>query len=197
MNRQVRQIKCIELQLSFPMVVNTHTTPPSDTCSNSRNSPNLHHPLDPTRQSEMNNSTSSHRRYSHIARSLAVLLCFVSTASSFAGLSQPRQKQPPQLPPPPPTTTKPPRRASIGFALHATGDTDTGTTTTTTTTISTRAPPRTGFAQTLLNVALNSPLWKRVLVPQARQNIVKTAEVRQELLPVATPQRITMRGSLI
>ena len=42
---------------------------------------------------------------------------------------------------------------------------------------STRAPPRTGFAQTLLNYALNSPLWKQVLVPQARQNIVKTAEV--------------------
>jgi len=43
-------------------------------------------------------------------------------------------------------------------------------------TTSTRAPPRTGFAQTLLNYALNSPLWKQVLVPQARQNIVKTAE---------------------
>jgi len=43
-------------------------------------------------------------------------------------------------------------------------------------TTSTRAPPRTGFAQTLLNFALNSPLWKQVLVPQARQNIVKTAE---------------------
>ncbi|CAJ1954522.1 unnamed protein product [Cylindrotheca closterium] len=43
-------------------------------------------------------------------------------------------------------------------------------------TTSTRAPPRTGLAQTFLNYALNSPLWKQVLVPQARQNIVKTAE---------------------
>jgi ubiquinone/menaquinone biosynthesis C-methylase UbiE len=39
-----------------------------------------------------------------------------------------------------------------------------------------RAPPRTGFSQTLLNFALESPLWKLVLVPQARANIVKTAE---------------------
>ena len=36
--------------------------------------------------------------------------------------------------------------------------------------------PRTGLAQTLLNLALSSPLWKLVLVPQARQNIVKTAQ---------------------
>jgi ubiquinone/menaquinone biosynthesis C-methylase UbiE len=39
-----------------------------------------------------------------------------------------------------------------------------------------KAPPRTGFAQTLLNFALASPLWKLVLVPQARANIVNTAE---------------------
>jgi ubiquinone/menaquinone biosynthesis C-methylase UbiE len=36
--------------------------------------------------------------------------------------------------------------------------------------------PRTGIAQALLNIALSSPLWKLVLVPQARQNIVKTAQ---------------------
>ncbi len=36
--------------------------------------------------------------------------------------------------------------------------------------------PRTGLAQSLLNLALSSPLWKLVLVPQARQNIVKTAQ---------------------
>ena len=39
-----------------------------------------------------------------------------------------------------------------------------------------RAQPRTGLAQTMLNFALSSPLWKYVLVPQARANIVKTAE---------------------
>ena len=39
-----------------------------------------------------------------------------------------------------------------------------------------RAQPRTGLAQSLLNFALSSPLWKYVLVPQARANIVKTAE---------------------
>ncbi len=39
-----------------------------------------------------------------------------------------------------------------------------------------KAKPRTGIAQNLLNFALTSPLWKLVLVPQARSNIVKTAE---------------------
>jgi len=39
-----------------------------------------------------------------------------------------------------------------------------------------RAQPRTGLAQGLLNFALSTPLWKYVLVPQARANIVKTAE---------------------
>ena len=38
------------------------------------------------------------------------------------------------------------------------------------------APPRVGFAQALLNIALASPLWKYVLVPQARRKIVDTAE---------------------
>lgn len=41
---------------------------------------------------------------------------------------------------------------------------------------STKAPTRTGFAQTLLNFALESPLWKYILVPQARSTMVKTAE---------------------
>mmetsp|Transcript_7827 Transcript_7827/g.15682 ORF Transcript_7827/g.15682 Transcript_7827/m.15682 type:complete len:462 (-) Transcript_7827:120-1505(-) len=39
-----------------------------------------------------------------------------------------------------------------------------------------RSLPRTGLAQRLLNLALNSPLWDYVLVPQARASIVKTAE---------------------
>ncbi|KAL7468490.1 hypothetical protein ACHAXS_008737 [Conticribra weissflogii] len=39
-----------------------------------------------------------------------------------------------------------------------------------------RSQPRTGLAQQLLNLALNSPLWDYVLVPQARASIVKTAE---------------------
>eukprot|EP00534_Pseudo-nitzschia_fraudulenta_P009751 CAMPEP_0201168732 /NCGR_PEP_ID=MMETSP0851-20130426/76777_1 /ASSEMBLY_ACC=CAM_ASM_000631 /TAXON_ID=183588 /ORGANISM="Pseudo-nitzschia fraudulenta, Strain WWA7" /LENGTH=428 /DNA_ID=CAMNT_0047450273 /DNA_START=174 /DNA_END=1460 /DNA_ORIENTATION=- len=43
----------------------------------------------------------------------------------------------------------------------------------------TRAPPRTGLAQTLLNFALESPLWKLILVPQARANIVETAEANK------------------
>jgi len=48
-----------------------------------------------------------------------------------------------------------------------------------TATSSSRAPPRTGLAQTLLNWALESPLWKLVLVPQARANIVQTAEANK------------------
>lgn len=44
---------------------------------------------------------------------------------------------------------------------------------------SSRAPPRTGLAQTLLNWALESPLWKLILVPQARANIVETAEANK------------------
>lgn len=42
-----------------------------------------------------------------------------------------------------------------------------------------RAPPRTGFAQTLLNFALESPLWKLILVPQARATMVQTAEANE------------------
>ena len=47
---------------------------------------------------------------------------------------------------------------------------------TTTTPPTNKAAPREGLAQTLLNLALDSWLWKLVLVPQARENIVKTAE---------------------
>ena len=39
-----------------------------------------------------------------------------------------------------------------------------------------RSKPRSGLAQELLNLALQSPLWTYVLVPQARASIVKTAE---------------------
>ncbi|KAL3907253.1 MAG: hypothetical protein SGILL_008946, partial [Bacillariaceae sp.] len=39
----------------------------------------------------------------------------------------------------------------------------------------TRAPPRTGIAQTLLNMALASPLWRYVMVPQARKTMASTA----------------------
>jgi len=46
-----------------------------------------------------------------------------------------------------------------------------------TTTATEKSPkPRTGFAQSLLNLALSSPLWKLVLVPQARAKIASTAE---------------------
>jgi len=39
-----------------------------------------------------------------------------------------------------------------------------------------KAQPRTGILQNVLDYVLESPLWKTVLVPQARANIVKTAE---------------------
>jgi hypothetical protein len=38
------------------------------------------------------------------------------------------------------------------------------------------AKPRSGLAQKILNLALASPLWDYVLVPQAKATIVKTAE---------------------
>ena len=50
------------------------------------------------------------------------------------------------------------------------------TTTTTTPPKQTRSQPRSGLAQELLNLALKSPLWTYVMVPQARASIVKTAE---------------------
>jgi ubiquinone/menaquinone biosynthesis C-methylase UbiE len=46
----------------------------------------------------------------------------------------------------------------------------------TTRSLATASNPRTGFAQWLLDVALESPIWKHVLVPQARQKIISTAE---------------------
>lgn len=39
-----------------------------------------------------------------------------------------------------------------------------------------KSQPRSGIAQELLNLALKSPLWTYVMVPQARASIVKTAE---------------------
>ena len=39
-----------------------------------------------------------------------------------------------------------------------------------------RQQPRVGFAQHLLNFALQSPLWQYVLVPAARQKIIDTAQ---------------------
>ena len=45
-----------------------------------------------------------------------------------------------------------------------------------TTAFETRAPPRTGIAQKILDFALETPIWKFVLVPQARATMVKTAE---------------------
>ena len=38
------------------------------------------------------------------------------------------------------------------------------------------AKPRSGLGQQLLDIALHSPIWEYVLVPQARASIVKTAE---------------------
>lgn len=38
------------------------------------------------------------------------------------------------------------------------------------------AEPRSGLGQQLLDIALASPLWKHVMVPQARSTMVKTAE---------------------
>ncbi len=39
-----------------------------------------------------------------------------------------------------------------------------------------KAPPRSGFAQQVLDFALRTPVWKHILVPQARSTMVKTAE---------------------
>jgi ubiquinone/menaquinone biosynthesis C-methylase UbiE len=39
-----------------------------------------------------------------------------------------------------------------------------------------KAPPRSGFAQQVLDLALRTPVWKHILVPQARSTMVKTAE---------------------
>jgi len=47
--------------------------------------------------------------------------------------------------------------------------------TTRTRTTTSKSKPRTGLGQSMLDVALQSPLWEHVLVPQARQTMVKTA----------------------
>jgi ubiquinone/menaquinone biosynthesis C-methylase UbiE len=46
----------------------------------------------------------------------------------------------------------------------------------TTVTTEVKAPPRSGLAQQALDFALKTPLWKHILVPQARSTMVKTAE---------------------
>ena len=104
----------------------------------------------------MNIHTLCHRIRFDHAQSLILLLCLLATANSFS------------------TTNFCGRHPTC--QLKASADATT----------STRAPPRTGFAQTLLNYALNSPLWKQVLVPQARQKIVTTAEVRDQRLNVVS-----------
>ena len=58
--------------------------------------------------------------------------------------------------------------SSSSLILHSTENDEANT--------SIKAPPRTGIAQTLLNMALESPLWKLLLVPQARNKIVSTAQ---------------------
>lgn len=63
-----------------------------------------------------------------------------------------------------------PRHNSI-FLLHASS-----TSSATKEAATARSQPRSGIAQELLNLALKSPLWTYVLVPQARASIVKTAE---------------------
>ena len=46
----------------------------------------------------------------------------------------------------------------------------------TTTGVPSPPPRRTGFGQKVLDFALETPLWKHILVPRARANIAKTAE---------------------
>lgn len=71
------------------------------------------------------------------------------------------------------------KRSNNVFYVTRSDDIDLPTVTTTTAATATRAPPRTGLAQQILDWALTSPVWKLVLVPQARANIVKTAEANQ------------------
>jgi ubiquinone/menaquinone biosynthesis C-methylase UbiE len=79
------------------------------------------------------------------------------------------------------------KRESCFFQLYSRIPTSTNnprngrtTNTTTTTTMAqpkvNKAKPRTGLAQQILDWALTSPFWKLVLVPQARKNIVQTAQ---------------------
>ncbi|KAL7524149.1 hypothetical protein ACHAXR_000458, partial [Thalassiosira sp. AJA248-18] len=70
-----------------------------------------------------------------------------SFVNSFPGSSNPSRRQ----------VLEQKKELPVGVALNA-------------------AKPRSGFAQQLLDVALASPIWEYVLVPQARASIVKTAE---------------------
>lgn len=60
------------------------------------------------------------------------------------------------------------QHANTYFQIRSTAPSDTS--------LDTKAPPRAGLAQKVLDVALASPIWKFVLVPQARSTMVKTAE---------------------
>lgn len=71
------------------------------------------------------------------------------------------------------------RQVNCRLSLSELSMSTSGNTAEQTSSSSSRAPPRTGLAQTLLNWALDSPLWKLVLVPQARANIVQTAEANK------------------
>lgn len=61
------------------------------------------------------------------------------------------------------------------FPQHAAASTTSLAESKSTTAPTTAYSPRTGMLQSLLNLALNSPLWQYVLVPQARQKMVDTA----------------------
>jgi len=71
-----------------------------------------------------------------------------------------------------PATGMPHAPTTIISQLASTSSTETKATTSQ----DTKAPPRTGFAQQLLDFALASPIWTYILVPQARSTMVKTAE---------------------
>lgn len=97
-----------------------------------------------------------------------IFLCCYPSCLSFT----PRKREVSQFPPIPDFS-------KWGLSsISSTGSTDTSSSTNhggcDTTLI--KAPPRTGFAQKLLDFALTTPLWKYVLVPQARSTMAKTAE---------------------
>lgn len=86
-----------------------------------------------------------------LASSVFIYFCYVTTTRAFV----------------PPTTLRSGQISQLS-TLNVSTDSNAS---------STRAPPRTGLGQKILNFALESPLWKLVLVPQARETMVKTAEV--------------------
>lgn len=67
-------------------------------------------------------------------------------------------------------------RSSIPLTTTSLLDTATTTTTTTATTMTMTKTASPSFGQALLNFALDSPLWKHVMVPQARKKMQNTAE---------------------